>query len=157
MFSKIMAGLIVALAFATVIAFGLVAPAFAQDAGSTSISVTDLLAPFKPYVVELVTILVGVLVGLITRKLNELTGLKIDAAQRDALHMALTSGVMAGVHAIEQKTDGKTIDLHSAIVAEGVRYVQASVPDAIKYFGLTPEKISAMIRAKIPALTTIDA
>lgn len=156
MFSKIMAALIVlgiitAAALAFIFAPGV---AFAQEAaGSSSISISDLIAPLQPYIVELATILAGALVSLISVKINALTGLKIDAAQRELLHKALENGLMAGVHAAQNAAADKTVDVHSVIVAEGIRYAQSYVPGAIKHFNLTPDKLGDMIRAKIPVLT----
>lgn len=156
MFSKIMAALIVliTLCLGTLAVLSWSTPSFAQEAaGSSSINIGDFLAPLQPYIVELVTILAGALVSFISVKINALTGLKIDAANRELLHKALENGLMAGVHAAQNAAKDKEVDVQSVIVAEGVRYAQSYVPGAIKYFGLTPDKLGDMIRAKIPVLT----
>ena len=155
MLKKVLAALImVGILIASAIGFAVLpSVAVAQEAGSTTLRVGDFIAPLQPYIVELVTLLVSALVGWISMKVNTLTGLKVDAAQRDLLHKALENGLMAGVHAAQKAADDKTIDVHSVIVAEGIRYAQSYVPGAIKYFGLSPEKLGDMIRAKIPTMT----
>lgn len=129
----------------------IIAPAFAQDA-DTTISLTGFLDPIRPLLMEMVGLLVAAVIGWITMRLNRSLGMTIEARHREALQSALMNGAFYGLNQLDKAASSVTFDTHNKMVAEGVRYVQKSVPDAIKFFGLTPERLRELLEAKIPAI-----
>ncbi|MCM0751599.1 hypothetical protein DEA98_10370 [Brucella pseudogrignonensis] len=54
-----------------------------------------------------------------------------------------------GLNKLEDKADKASIDVKSAVLAAGIDYVLKSVPDAVKFFGLTPERLGDLLEAKL--------
>ena len=129
-------------------------PVLAQTTttGPTEVGVWSLLEPVRPLLTELLSILIAALVGFLTVKINKWLGLNIEAKHREALQMALKNGAMAGLAKVQSMTADARVDVKSEIVAQALVYASKSAPDAIAYFGLTPERLREMIEAKIPAV-----
>jgi hypothetical protein len=138
-------------AIAAAIAFTLLvlpmAIAFAQTPGDTTVSLDGFLTPIRPILLEIAGIVIAAIFGWISVKLNTSIGLNIEARHREAFQSALMNGVFKGIHYVEEQAGKVEIDVKSAILAEGVRFVQASVPDAVKFFNLTPEAIRKHLEA----------
>lgn len=109
----------------------------------------------RPYLVEIVSLVIGGAVLWATRKFHQLTGMEVEAKHREALQSALRNGANLVVSKIPI---GGKIDVHSAAVATAIRYVLESVPDAVAYFELTPDKIADLLKPKLaaPAVVTIE-
>lgn len=122
--------------------------ALAQD---TTVSAGGLFEAIKPYLVEIMAALVSLLIGWVVAKISKLTGLNIEARHREALQSALTNGVNYGIEKMGRSAAGMTLDVKNVLIADGIRYVQNSVPDAIRHFGLTPERIRQLLEAKLGA------
>lgn len=91
---------------------------------------------------------VGVLVPYALRKFK----LDIDAGHRDAIEKALAAAVNYGIQkagALSNKVD--PIEVKNEAVAAAASYAVSKVPDALKHFDITPEKLAEMIRARLPA------
>lgn len=139
---------IIAMAGAAIILVGAVAGALAQDA-STSVPVSSIVDIFMPYLMEAAYALIAAAVGWLLVKWTKLTGLSIEASHRDALQTALKNAVNFGLNKLEDKADKASIDVKSAVLAAGIDYVLKSVPDAVKFFGLSPERLADLLEAKL--------
>lgn len=126
--------------------------ASAQEAGGTTITLAPLIEAVGPIIAQIAITLVTALVGWLSYKVNQYLGLNIEARHREALQSALMNGVWKGLHFIEDRGAGIGIDVKSEILAEGIRYVQRSVPDAIQYFGLTEDRLRELLEAKLPTI-----
>jgi hypothetical protein len=124
-------------------------PAFAQD---TTIDGASIFGAWKPYIQELVGIVVAAILGWIALLAKSKFGIDIEARHREALQSALENAAGLAVGKLDRYLGEVKIDVKNPALAEGVEYVLASVPDALKYFGLTPERIRMMLLAKIGAL-----
>jgi hypothetical protein len=84
-------------------------------------------------------------------------GIEIDAKQRELLAAFLSrqaaSLVADGFVRINQL---KVLVDHPALVA-AARTALTAIPDALKHFGLTPDKLEAMIVDKIPVVPSVAA
>lgn len=123
--------------------------AMAQDTG-TQVSLDPLIDSLYPYVLTIVGAIIAAATAWITKKINEWTGISIEARHREALQSALMNG--ARYIAAEHKPTGVSIDLKNRHLAAGVRFVRDSVPDAVKHFGLTTEDIEKHLIPKISQL-----
>lgn len=132
--------------FLILAACALAGTAFAQD---TSVPVAGFWEILRPYVVEVAGILVAAVLGWLSMKANKMFGLSIEAKHREALQSALMNGVQRGVATLDRVASHTDIDTRSAIVAEGLRYVQAYAPDAVKYFNLTPADLGDLLEARL--------
>lgn len=131
------------------LAAGIVAgtmPAFAQD---TTVAVGGWFDIFQPYLTEFASILAAAALGWLLMKLKQLFGLTIEARHREALQSALTNGVNRGISALETAAQDTKVDMRSVVVAEGIRYVERSVPDAVKFFRLDPEHLGDLLEAHL--------
>lgn len=120
-------------------------PALAQD---TIVDTAGFFGWLRPYVVELVGLVIAAAITWATKKFHDLTGIQIEAKHREALQSALRNGANL---ALDKLPSGGTIDVRSAPVAAAIRYVLESVPDAVKYFELTPDKIADLLKPKLVA------
>lgn len=120
-------------------------PAWAQD---TTVDTTGFLGWLRPYAVELMGLVIAAAIAWATKKFHDLTGIQIEAKHREALQSALRNGANL---ALDKLPGGGTIDVKSAPVAAAIRYVLESVPDAVKYFELTPDKIADLLKPKLVA------
>ncbi|MFC5393037.1 hypothetical protein [Bosea vestrisii] len=111
------------------------------------------LAPAAIGVLGYVSVVIGAVVAtglsFLGARLYAWTGINIEARHREALHSAIMTGVNAALGKVADLIGGRAIDVRSTAVAEALRYVGASVPDAIRYFGLTQDRLSDMIAAKL--------
>ncbi|MBB4092478.1 hypothetical protein HGG72_08550 [Ochrobactrum pecoris] len=139
---------VLALVGAAFILIGAVAGALAQDA-ATSVKASTIFDVFMPYIQEAAFALIAAAVGWLLVKWTKLTGLSIEASHRDALQTALKNAVNFGLNKLEDKADKASIDVKSAVLAAGIDYVLKSVPDAVKFFGLSPERLADLLEAKL--------
>ncbi|EUB97321.1 hypothetical protein PMI07_000897 [Rhizobium sp. CF080] len=132
--------------------------ALAQEAASnTTVSGGSIFAVVAPYILELASVLVAAIVAWLSAKVKTLIGIQIEAKHREALQSALQNGINLGMSKAGGWISAKDYDLKNKALAEGVNYVLASVPDAIKFFGLTPEKLGKLIEAKLPTYNELSA
>lgn len=122
---------------------------FAQE---TTIDLDPFISEVASYVLVLVSAVIGLAVSYAVALLRRWTGINIEAKHRDALQSALLNGARKAITKITPS--GVKIDVKNAVIADGVDYVLKSVPDALEYFDLTPERVREMIEAKLPAVDT---
>ncbi len=129
-----------------------IAAAFAQEAPG-HVGVRPLIDELMPYVIE--AILAGFFalatwLAMILKKkwgIDIEAGVKaIEARHREALHSAIYSAVAA----LRQKSgvDNLSFNAGSEDVAQILRYLRDSVPDALAYFAPTPEVVAKIASAK---------
>jgi hypothetical protein len=88
--------------------------------------------------------------GWIAVRINSVLGLKIDAQHRAVIEQGLVRAVNYGIEFARTKLPTTTaVDVKSAVVAQAVNYAMASVPDALKHFDITPERLRTMIESRI--------
>ena len=131
--------------------------AIAQEAADTTVGLGGLVEAFRPLLMEMAAIIAAAIVGWLSLQAHRVFGVEIEARHREALQSALMSGVYRGLHAVEGQADRVQFDVRSAVLAEGIRYVKRSVPDAVKHFGLTDERLRDLLEAKLPGAESGDA
>lgn len=137
------------LAMSCLILLSSVPVAIAAEPSGTMFSLSDLIDPFRPYIVEAVTAVVGIVIGRLYMLIERYMRVSVEARHREAFQTAIRNGALAGL-AYAQRHAGKVkVDVRSELVAEGLRYVLAAVPDAINYFGVDEHRISEVIDAKL--------
>jgi hypothetical protein len=138
MFRSSLLAALVALAFAT-------APALAAsviDGGS-------IFGSWRPYIVEIVGIAIATVVGWIVNLLRIRFGLEIEARHREALQTALTNAAGLVIGKGENLAGKLQVTVRNDAIAEAVSYVLKGAPDALAYFGLTPDRVRQMVEAKV--------
>jgi hypothetical protein len=96
----------------------------------------------RPYLVELIGLLVAGVIAWAVQRFHALTGIQIEARRREALQSALTN---AAVVALERGTHF------------GVEYVKRSVPDAVRYFNLTDKGIERQLEPHLKKIDVVQA
>ena len=139
---------------AAAIVFLMATSAFAQDSG-TVVGVDGFYAELRPFLVEVIVAIVAAIAGWVLMTVRKKLGLDIEAKHREALQSALMNGANYGLRYIDGKVGGATIDVRNEMLAEAVRFVERSVPDAVKFFGLTPDKLRDHLAAKIPVAQAV--
>lgn len=123
--------------------------AFAADG---SVPVSFFIDPIRPYVMEVTSVAIAGLVGWAARRVHQLTGLNIEARHREALQSALENGARLVLDRLTRSASGRTVPVGNAILEDGVEYVLRSVPDAVRFFGLTPQRLGELLRPKLVPL-----
>ena len=67
------------------------------------------------------------------------------------------TGVAAAFNKVGQRADTITLDVRTALVREGVEWMLKSVPDALKYFNLSPQTLATLVEAKLNLLLQAKA
>lgn len=134
------------LALAGAMLLALAAPAFAQ---TTTIEGASIFGALKPYLVELTGILVAGVLGYLATLVKKKFGLDIEAKHREALQTALTNAAGLLIARGDGLAAGVNFDVKNPLVAEAINYALKGAPDAMKYFGLTPERVRDMLAAKV--------
>jgi hypothetical protein len=116
---------------------------------TTTVAVGGLYEVLQPYLLQLVGVLAAALVGWLAELVRRYLNLSIDKQNRDALQRALMTGAGLLLSKIQAQADNTQIDVKNPMVKEVLDHVIASSPDAIKYFGLTPEVLAEKIAAKV--------
>jgi len=109
------------------------------------------LSPLLDAAAGLAGAVITVCTPIITLKVNSWLGVKMDAEHRDALNVAIETGLgkvlqfgqEAGDHALSNVT------IKNAALATAVSYVTANAPDAVSHFGLTNSAIAEKIAARL--------
>lgn len=128
--------------------------AFAQDtAPTTVINLGDLIAPWLEYLVGIVVVLIGALVTWITTMVKAKTGYDIEAHHREAFQTALTNAAGLVIQRGGELAAGVNIDVKNPAIRDAIMYVNDAAPDAVKYFGVTPNAIAEKLNAKLGVVT----
>ena len=128
-------------------AFVLAFTAPARAAGGTSFDLAPVIDLAAPYLIEAVVALVAVVVLPVLRKW---LGLRVEAEHRAALDQALRQGAAWGIAKAREHAKGRAdIVVRNAALASAMRYVMDATPDAIRTFGLTPERVKELIEARM--------
>lgn len=122
--------------------------AFAADDAVPALSLLDAV---RPYVVEIAGALILAFVTWLSSWLRATFKVSLDAAHRAALHSALENGARLVLEKLDTAVAGRNVPAGHPLVAIGVEYALKYSPDAVAYFGLTPERVGELLRAKLAA------
>lgn len=127
-------------------------PALAQAVVTDSrVSFDPFIAEVLPYLLALFSAIITAAIAWATKKLTDWTGINIEAKHREALQSALLNGARATL--ARHTPHNVVLDMKSVPIKEGVEFVLNSVPDAVRYFGLSPDDIEKHLTPKLVALT----
>lgn len=112
-----------------------------------------------------VPILVTLASGIITAAISiaaayfaRLTGIQIEAGQREALHSAAMTGVNLALSRLEAQVGGMTLTTKSRVVDDALGWVVTTgAPAAVKTLGLDAVDVRKLVESKLGALTNAVA
>lgn len=128
-------------------------PAFAQG----EIAFDALYKILQPYLLAIVSVVAAAIVGWLAELLRRKFNLDIEASHRDALQTALANAAGLLIARAGSAFAGRKMDVKNAALADAVNYALQAVPDAIRYFGVTPESLAEKIKAKLPQVAPRNA
>lgn len=121
-------------------------------AASTIIDGGAIFTAWQSYLIQLIAGVVTLLGGWVVNLLRVRIGLDIEARHRDALQTALTNAAGLAINRLGGAASGIRVDVRNAALAEAVTYVLKGTPDALRYFGLTEDRLRLMVAAKVGAV-----
>lgn len=122
-------------------------------ANAAEIDFTSLVDVGRDFVMSAATAIAVALAGFIAMKMRQWFGIELDAKYRVALHDAIDRGMGSAIAiAFDKVEDGATVEVDSEVKANVANYVTRNTPDALKHFGLTPDRLGDIISAKFGAL-----
>ena len=126
-----------------------VTPSLAQAAGAPAVG-TSLWGMFEPTVITLASGLVGLAVTWAAARFHALTGIQIDQKHQDDLHRAADTGIhiALGKGGI-MVGDALGGNAKLAAVGEAMKWVNASVPEALAARGVTPDQVRDIVTSKL--------
>lgn len=128
--------------------------AFAQDATpDTIINLGDIVSPWLQLIFTAASVIIPAAALWAAAELRRRTGITIEASHRDAFQTALTNAAGLLLAKAGDAANGIKIDARNPAIKEAVLYVNKSAPDALAYFGLSPDQIAEKIAAKIGTMT----
>jgi ABC-type multidrug transport system fused ATPase/permease subunit len=133
-----------------------IVPALAQES-TAQVHAGTVWGLVAPYLFTAISAAVVAVLGWLTSLFQRWTGIQIEARHREALHSAAMTGVAAAFNKIGQRADTITLDVRTALVKEGVEWMLKSVPDALKYFDLSPQTLATLVEAKLNLLLQAKA
>lgn len=135
------------------------APTIVNPAPDTTVNFGPLFTIFVSWIVPIVGTIVLAIYGVARYQILKRTGFDIDVAtknieflHRDALKTWLERKAGEFLAAHNSILDIK-IDVHNADIARLAQTGVNSIPDALKFFGLTQEKLTTMLVGTIGRLT----
>lgn len=128
-------------------------PALAQ---TTTIDGASIFGAWRPYITEIVGMIITAGLGWLFVVIKSKLGLDIEARHREALQTALTNAAGLVIAKAGSAADAIKIDVKNPAIAEAVTYVLKGAPDALAYFGLTPEKLREKVLAKVGVVASAD-
>lgn len=138
-------------AFLLAIFFMLIAaPAWANAPADSTVSLAPIVDLAAPYLVSIIGALVAGLLGWLSKRLNDWLGVEIEGRHREVLHSAAVTGLERAVAALRGRGEEVRFDLKSPVIADAVDWVLTKgAPDAVARFGLSPDDVEAIVRAKM--------
>lgn len=109
------------------------------------------LTPLMDLGIEILTAVVLALGGWVLAWLGRKLKLGADNEVRAYLERALASGVNYAANlARERGQDLSLLEVRNATVRDAVSYVVAHTPGALARFGVTPDALAELVRARLP-------
>lgn len=118
-------------------------------ADSSAVPVASILDVVRPYITEIVGVIIAAVVAYLLKTISAWTGIRVEANHRDALQSALENAGRVALGHLEAIAADRVVDVGHPALNEGLLYVLHSVPDAVAYFNLSPEHIMELIRPKL--------
>lgn len=122
-------------------------PAAAQEAAV--IDGATIFGAYRPVIEELAYMVIAALVAWVAAWLRTKFKLEVEANHRAAVQTALQNAAGLLINRAGSAAGAVKIDAGSPAINEAVTYVLTSVPDALAYFGVTPDEIRKKVEAKL--------
>ncbi len=143
--------LAVALLLALAALFIAPADALAQTVAQAALAPVD----FAPVVGTVLEILAAGLLAIGMWAVNKLAAklkLDIEARHREALYAALAAGINYAKNKIAAASEGRSaLNIQNDLARFAAQYAVSKVPDAVRHFGLSPERVQELVRARLPS------
>lgn len=125
--------------------------ALAQATGDTTVSLgTGLVSQIRDVMIAIAGAAITALGGWVAYWIKTKFGIDIEAQHREALQTFLSRQASALLSMGAVKLEGLKVDVKSEALASVARMAFTAIPDAMKYFNLSPDVIAAMIVDLIP-------
>lgn len=137
----------IGMAVCTIALVSLALPAVTPADASSS--PPNLIDGVNPLLVNLVPVAIAVGIGYAIKRFADWTGISIEAKHRDALQSALENAARIALGHLDSKLVGKPVDRSNPALLAATNYVRQSVPDAVRFFKLTDDKLVDLISPKL--------
>jgi hypothetical protein len=119
----------------------------------STISLSPAFAEWlQPYVDQIVDLLIMAFVGWLGKRYHDATGKALDQGHRDALTKFLQNEASSLIADGLVKIEGGKVQVSNADLAQAWNSAQTAIPEAAKYFGLTPDYVAKRVVDTIPQI-----
>lgn len=138
--------------FGTALCLLMLMPMLAHAAEGATISLGGLWDSLAPFIGAAVEGAIAAIIGWVALRIHKWTGVTLEARHREALHSAAVTGANLALSRLGVRASAVTAEVRSAAIAETYSWITRSVPDALVYLGVTPEKTRDIAEAKLNAV-----
>ena len=134
----------------------------ATPAYAVTVDLSPILAATVQFLEPILLLVLTWGVGKLAPVLSGYFGAQTDEKLRAVLETSLRNGIAYGVHLAAEKATpiNATVEIKNEVVATAAAYVTSNVPTILKHFNVTPEKVSALVAARLdthPAIAALSA
>jgi hypothetical protein len=127
--------------------------AYAQD---TVVTAEPWVVTFMPFVQLLITGIIGLLTTFLGLYMKAKYNIEWEKEQRDAFQTSATNAAGLYIQRVGAQAAMATVDVHSAALKEALDYLAKGAPTAIRHWGITPERITKILLAKISQVLPVE-
>lgn len=133
-------------------------PAVALAQSTTTVAVNDsFIAAIRDGAVVVVSGIASAFLGWVAYWIKQKFGIDIEARHREAIRLFITRQASGLIAAGAVKLQGIKVDVSNQALATAANVAMTAIPDAMNYFGLTPQVIAKMIVDVIPKEPAVAA
>jgi hypothetical protein len=129
-------------------------PAALAATAATAPPIAVNFSPIINVVVEILAAFLMLLLSWVVTLIADRLKLSKDSAIRAYLSSAVDNAIQYGKQKAEAAGAGATVKIDNQVVGHAVDYLVAHVPDALAHFGLTPDKVANLVKARAGWLTS---
>jgi len=134
-----------------------IAQIIAPAAPNTTVGLGGFFSSLRPLIEGALATVATAIIGWIGMTVQRWIGFRIEQQHRDALHSAIMTGVSAALNYAGERAADIKIDVRNKIIADGIRYVEKSVPDALRALNVTDDTLVQLASSKLAILTEAPA
>lgn len=131
--------------------------AAASPAAGTTIDLGSAWATIAPILGTALGAVATAIIGVLAAKAQQVLHVSIEQKYRDSLHSAAETGINLAVSKLGGIVGGYHPDVKNALVAMAVNWTLRSVPDALKYLGVSQATVETLVESKVEKLLGFSA
>jgi hypothetical protein len=124
----------------------------AAASSATTVDLNPLWDSVMPYIVVVLSGIATAIIGFLAKKANDVFHVTLEQKYRDSLHSAAVTGINLAVSKLGNMVTSMHPDAKNAVTAMAINWVISSVPDALKFLGVSQSSLESLVASKAEAM-----